>query len=134
MNTMEKAAELGQALVESEQFTRYLAARDRADADIETTQRILVYQGKEQERAGAAQANDALLVAKLEKELDGLRTQIEASPVMSELVIAQNEFQMLMAQVNQVIGQFINPEAEGSGCSGCDGCDGENHDCGGSCH
>ena len=131
MMVMDKAAELGRALAESEAFVRYLHARDKADEDSETTQRIMVYQSKEKEMMSASQANDALLAAKLQKELDELRVQIEASPAMSELAIAQNEFQMLMAQVNQVIGQFINPD---SGCGGCSGCDGEHHNCDGSCH
>ncbi len=124
---IEKATELGKALSESSEFKRYIAARNQADADMETTQLIMIYQQKEMELQG----KDALESAKIQKELEDLRVQIESRPSMTELLTAQNEFQLLMAQVNDVIGQFINPDA-GHGC-GSGECS-PDCECGGSCH
>lgn len=121
-----KATELGQALAESPQFKRFIQARDQADADKHAEQLIAMFQGKQMELQG----KDALETAKIQKELQDLQVQIESLPTMSELLIAQDEFQLLMKQVNDVIGKFINPDA-GQGCNGDCSSD---CNCDGSCH
>lgn len=121
-----KATELGQALAESPQFKRFNEARDQADADKNAEQLIAQFQMKQMELQG----KDELETAKIQKELQELQAQIESLPSMSELLIAQEEFQILMTQVNDVIGQFINPDA-GQGCGGeCS----SDCNCDGSCH
>lgn len=123
---MNKARELGEALAETVEFKAFIAARDIVDDDVDTTSLLIRYQQQSVAWQEAMQGNDTLQAAKIKGELETLAKQIEARPAMVDFQQKQGNFQMLMDQVNGVLGQFINPEAGGcsdGNCSGgCDGC------------
>lgn len=123
-NIMNKAKELGEAIISTPEYKEFITARDAVDLDVESIRLLTEYQQKAAEWQAAMQANDTLQGAKLKGEIDQLAQQIEVRPVMIEFTKRQNEFQLIMDQVNGIISQYINPEEASNGCSGDCGCDG----------
>lgn len=124
---IEKATELGKALLESTEFTEFLAARDAVDND-ETARNLLA---SYDEKAKICSMNkqlspeDTAEIESIEKELEALRVEVVNNQKLTRMVEAQNAFQELMNEVNKVIGHFVSPESECDfeGCSGnCAGC------------
>lgn len=128
---LEKAAELGRALLDSKEYKDYEEARQSVESDKNASHLIdnynytesalmeLVENGEEDSERSGAYAD----------ALQDLREQILCNPDLAQLAQAQSNFQFLMDQVNDIIGQYINPRTEGAGgcgggcsCSECPGC------------
>ncbi len=116
-----KALELGLTLAQSDEFEAYMTARDTVDNDRDASSLLDNYSATEQMLSNLIEKGegDGEQAKMLGETLDDLRSQIVDNEALSELAETQGRFQMLMAQVNQVIGQFINPPSESEGC-GCD--------------
>ena len=127
-----KAVELGSALVMSEEFGALTAAREAVDADNDASHLLDNYVATEQMLSELLEKGESggEQTQLLSDTLDDLRGQIVDNGKLSQLASAQGQFQALMAQVNAVIGQFINPPSEeaaeegcgSGGCAGCTGC------------
>lgn len=127
---LEKAAELGRALCDSREYIEYEEARQLVDGDAsasnlidnynytETALMEMLDNGEESEERTEAYSDT----------LQDLREQILTNSSLARLAQAQSNFQYLMDQVNDIIGQYINPREEGENggcggsCSGCQGC------------
>lgn len=131
---LERAAELGRALCESREYMEYEEARQLVEQDENASHLIDNYNytesalmemldngEDEEERTGA-----------FSDTLQDLREQILTNQPLARLAQAQSTFQYLMDQVNDIIGQYINPAGEdgeggcggcgGGSCGGCQGC------------
>ena len=129
---LEKAAELGRALLESREYKEYEEARQIVENDTNASHLIdnynytesalmeLVESGEEDSERSGAYAD----------ALQDLREQILGNTTLAQLAQTQSNFQFLMDQVNDIVGQYINPRTEGAmgcdggscSCSGCPGC------------
>ncbi len=127
----EKAMELGQALIESAEYLQYQEAKEALEADAEASALLSDYTEADAELSRLmAQGNlDAQRVMELNAQLEELRQKAVENDKIAELSRTQAAFSGVMHMVNQIITQYINPEAavEASGhcsgnCSACGGC------------
>lgn len=127
----EKAMELGQALIESAEYLQYQEAKEALEADVEASALLSDYTEADAELSRLmAQGNlDAQRVMELNAQLEELRQKAVENDKIAELSRTQAVFSGVMNMVNQIITQYINPEAavEASGhcsgnCSACGGC------------
>lgn len=124
---LDKARELGLALSQSEEFLRMQSARAVMDSNDAVTGALQDYKDKQEELMGLLSGDepDRLQVAALSRDVETLQEQLLNSPVFSEAMAAQNDFQQLMAKVNREIAACIGIQTEESGCGGsCSGCSG----------
>jgi cell fate (sporulation/competence/biofilm development) regulator YlbF (YheA/YmcA/DUF963 family) len=130
---IEKAKELGQALVESKQYTNYVAARDAVDQDAFASNLLASYSETEQQISQLIMTSpsESEKINAMRADLEGIRQQIVDNEKINTLAEAQSNFNNLMAAVNQVLTSYLSPESGcGGGCSSCGGgCSG----CGGGC-
>lgn len=125
---LDKARELGLALSQSEEFLRMQSARAVMDSNEAVTDALQDYKDKQEELMGLLSGDepDRLQVAALSRDVETLQEQLLNSPVFSEAMAAQNEFQQLMTKVNREIAACIGIQTEESGCGGscasCSGC------------
>ena len=127
----EKAMELGQALIESAEYRQYNEAKEALESDLEAMNLLNAYTDADAELSRLmAQGNlDAGRITELSAQLETLRQKAVENDKIAELSRTQAAFEGVMHMVNQIITQYINPEAamEASGsCSGnsssCAGC------------
>lgn len=125
---LDKARELGLALSQSEEFLRMQSARAVMDSNEAVTDALQDYKDKQEELMGLLSGDepDRLQVAALSRDVETLQEQLLNSPVFSEAMAAQNDFQQLMTKVNREIAACIGIQTEESGCGGscasCSGC------------
>lgn len=128
---IEKAADLGVALSNSEEFKRLQAAKAAMDADVNVNSLMGQYTSKQEEMVSMLEnaSPDGTTVSDISRELEDIQNRLMSDPVFGEMLEAQNQFANLMNQVNKVIGAYIglndSEEEASSGCSGhCEGCSG----------
>jgi len=128
---IEKAADLGVALSNSEEFKRLQAAKAAMDADANVNSLMGQYTSKQEEMVSMLEnaSPDGTTVSDISRELEDIQNRLMNNPVFGEMLEAQNQFANLMNQVNKVIGAYIGlndrEEEASSGCSGhCEGCSG----------
>lgn len=128
---IEKAADLGVALSNSEEFKRLQAAKAAMDADNTVNTLMSEYTSKQEEMVSMLEnaTADGTTVSDISRDLEDIQNRLMGNPVFSEMLEAQNQFANLMNQVNKVIGAYIGlndgEEEASSGCSGnCEGCSG----------
>ncbi len=128
----EKTRELGQALMESEEYIAMKAAEDIAMANQEAAGLMAQYlERKEQmEDLMRAETPEPARIAALGAEMEDIQKRIRETPDIQALTLAREKFDGLINQVNSVLrfiitGQMDDPEPEG-GCTGscatCRGC------------
>ena len=124
----EKTRELGEALLESEAYTRMKAAEEKAMHNAQAAEMMSAYL----EKRGAIQElmevenPDPAAMKRLSDEMDELNEKLQMIDDIAELTQARSEFNGLIGQVNQVL-QFIvtGRMDDGSECSGsCESCKG----------
>ena len=124
----EKTRELAEALLETEQYTRMKAAEDKAMMNRQASELMAAYI----EKRGAIQtimqsdAPDPIEMKRLSDEMDDVQEKLQLIDDIAEMNDARNEFNALIAQINQVL-QFIvtGRMDDGSACSGsCETCSG----------
>ena len=119
---MEKARELGNLILESEQAKRVADARTDFQADAEAQPRMDVYNAYV---ANVQTAIDSGAVtdeqyATMQKRMAEMVVELKAYPAIGALVTAENEFNFFVNQVMTVLKTTITGEEPG-GCAGCAG-------------
>lgn len=122
--------ELGEALRESEEFTRYQAARAacRADHELEAKINEFKVQKTVYDTESAKPDADPELVAAIKGRLDELYDEVYAKDIMKDFTKAEDDFNILLNAVNMTITSYISEQpyqAEGScthNCASCSGC------------
>lgn len=128
MSVLQKAVELAQELVSSQEFKQYVEARDMIEQDERATELMSLYSQKEQllQETMRDEPENDIKISQLNEQMDELRDEIIDNDELSSFAQAQTQFQYLMNQVNQIIGSYINPNAGcacgASDCGGCPGC------------
>ena len=128
MNILEKAKELGQAIAESEQNKRLIAAEIAQENDVEAQNLLMQYNVRRKEITDRLKENQPgpeeleTYRAELQKEFDLLMENKN----IKEYVEAKKELDHLVQSVNSVISYYITGEEQSGGCSssGCSGCSG----------
>jgi cell fate (sporulation/competence/biofilm development) regulator YlbF (YheA/YmcA/DUF963 family) len=127
---IEKARELGIALSESMEFQRLNEARTAVDADGALSDMIDSFTNKRQEVMDALTDEDAdpALLSAASREMERIQAILLENKLFQEMLDAQNDFQSLMSNVNNVIATCIGMENAGNeggcggSCSSCHGC------------
>ena len=124
----QKTRELGQALLESEQYKKVQAAEAKAMKNADAAALMALYM----EKRAAVQAMmneenpDPMAMKRLSDEMDDAQEKLQLVDDITELTQAREEFNALIGQINQVL-QFIvtGRMDDGEGCTGnCSSCGG----------
>lgn len=127
-----KTRELGEALLESEEYRAMKAAEEKAMRNHEAAQTMGEYLEKKQqvEKLLVNEQPDTLTLKRLSDEMDQLQDQLKDIDDIVALTQARQDFGSLIDQVNQVLKFIVTGEMdEDEG-----GCSGSCADCGGGCH
>ena len=124
----QKTRELGEALLESEIYTKMKAAEEKAMKNEEAARlmsEMLERRSSIQEMMQQTNPDPAAL-KRLSDEMDDIQERLQMMDDIVELTQARSEFNNLIGQVNQVL-QFIVTGRMDSGdcagdCSACYGC------------
>lgn len=125
----EKTRELGQALLESEAYTKMKEAEEKAMQNIEAAEMMALYLEKRSEiQAMMENENpDPAAMKRLSDEMDEVQQKLQMVDDIVALTAARAEFNGLIGQINQVL-QFIvtgRMTDEEGGCTGsCNSCSG----------
>jgi cell fate (sporulation/competence/biofilm development) regulator YlbF (YheA/YmcA/DUF963 family) len=108
----EKARELGEEIAASEEFRRLQRAQSAYDTDMETQSCLTrVEELKEEIDVGVDDFMALKQLEMLKAEVAALKEQIAGSRALMELREANNAFNGMMDEVNQVISFVITGEA-----------------------
>lgn len=131
MDIIEKARELGQALMEDERCKRLQAAKAANDSDAKLQEFIgefnlkKIQMNNEFNKAPEQQSKEKL--SKIEQELKDVYNKIMTTPTMVEFTAAKKDMDELIGHINSIIQMSVSGEVDGS-------CSGNCASCGGGCH
>ena len=130
-NVFTKTRELAEALIESEAYQKMKAAEDRAMANEEAANTMAAFIEKRTELQAMMQSDnpDPGAMKRLNDEMDELQDRLQMIDDIVDLTQARNDFNSLIAQINQVLqfivtGRMDEPSGCSGDCSGCSGCGG----------
>lgn len=123
MSIMNKAKDLGDALVESSEYKELLVAQDTMQAN-EEAQGILQEFQQKQQMVQMMTMNGQEATDEVRKELEALQTKMQENEDIKSFMKAQNKFNQVMQTVNQVISAALAGEEEGGCGSHAGGCSG----------
>ena len=115
------ARELGQAIVDSEEYKTMQMAEKTAMSDPAVAAAMSRYL---EAKMSAGNADE---IARFSQEMDDVQQALNAMPAVDAMTTARQNFSELMNQVNHVLEFMITGEVEqGGGCTGncasCGGC------------
>ncbi|MBQ3111232.1 MAG: YlbF family regulator [Clostridia bacterium] len=119
-----KARELGQAIVDSEEYKNLKAAEEKQDKDEESMALLVEYNNVRKalaEEINAAEVSDERM-AEIRSQLEESYEKVMSHPTISEYYEAQQKFESVVQQMNSILTYFMTGQISG-GCSGnCSGC------------
>lgn len=131
----QKTRELGEALMQSEEYQAMKALEDRAMGNKEAADTMGQYMEKKQtlEEMLMSEDPDAEQLRALSAQMDELQEHLQMIDDIRELTEARNQFSNLIEQVNGVLrfiitGEMADEEEGGCGAGGCEGCSGCGHE------
>ena len=121
------ARELGQAIVDSEEYKNMQICEKAAMSDPAVAQAMSRYLEAKEQLHTAMAAGNADEIAQFGQEMDDAQQALNQMPAVDAMTNARQSFTELMNQVNHVLEFMITGEVEqSSGCSGncasCGGC------------
>lgn len=127
MTVYEKARELGELLLETEQAKRLTDARYIFDGDEQAQKALFDY--TEYRNNVVNKMEDGSLKPEQYKEeakkINEMAKELKNTPIVGDMLKAESEFNSLVNQVMEILKVTINGEEETSGCTGnCSGCSG----------
>ncbi len=128
-----KTRELGDAIMQSEEYKAMKEAEDRAMSNPDAAEAMGQYmEARQKIEALLEQENpDPEALKRLSAEMDGHQQKLSLIDDVQVLTEARENFSGLIEQVNQVLrfiitGQMSEPKSSCSGhCGGCGGCGGD---------
>ena len=131
----QKTRELGEALLQSEEYVAMKELEERAMGNQEAAQTMgkFIETKQKLEEMLMSDDPDAEALRALSSEMDELQEHLQMIEDIHELTEARNAFSGLIEQVNGVLRFIITGEmAEeedgcGGNCAGCAGCGGHDH-------
>lgn len=119
---LDKAVELGQALLECDETTILKAAEANLENDREAQQLIREFQQRHHNIEAAREAG-AEVSEDDWREFNDIQEQMKGNKAVQAYFAAQQNFQKLLQQVNSVVNQVLSGESCSGDCSGnCPGC------------
>ncbi len=119
-----KARELGQAIVDSEEFKALKECEEAQEKDEEAIALLRNYNEKRKalaEEIGAGNVSEERM-AKIREELTDLFETVMANSTIAAYSEAQQKFDTVVQQMNSILTYFMTGEIS-TGCSGnCGGC------------
>lgn len=119
-----KARELGQAIVDSEEFKALKAAEENQEKDVEAMELLQKYNADRRalaEEISAGNVSDERM-AEIREQLEKSFEEVMSNPTVAAYSQAQQAFDAIVQQMNAILTYFITGEISG-GCSGnCSGC------------
>lgn len=125
MDTIEKAKELVETIVQDPRCVRLQAARAAANTDMELQKNV---QAWNEQKADLNKALHNLPVDRsklmdMQNKLSEDYDKLMAHPLMAELHTAQNELNDLLMQINNMMQRAVSGDVDcGGSCSNCSGC------------
>lgn len=118
-----KARELGQTIVDSEEYKHLKECEERQEKDEEAIALLMEYNNVRKALAEEIQGGvDDERMAKIREELTALYEKVMGNAVIAEYAEAQKNFDAVISQMNSILTYFITGELS-AGCSGnCSGC------------
>ena len=106
----DRAKELGRLIGQSDQYKAVRRANDALGADKDA---VALLQRMEQLRVQASEMMERgeQPTAEMEAELDGLLQRVQVNPLYQRMMVAQENFDKIMVQVNQSILEGIKKGA-----------------------
>lgn len=119
-----KARELGQAIVDSEEFKALKTAEENQEKDVEAMELLKKYNEERKalaEEVGNGNVSEERL-AEIRTQLSELFETVMSHPTIAAYSEAQQKFDSVVQQMNAILTYFITGEIS-TGCSGnCSGC------------
>jgi len=109
MSVIEKAKELGQELVESEEY-KELKKKESALYDDEEATSLLEEYENTNKQLQMARANGQEVSEKQQKELQSIQMKMEQNPAIKSYIESQKKFNEVMNSVNEIINGYITGE------------------------
>lgn len=130
-NILEKARELGQAIAESDEQTNMRTAEDAVMEDAQASALMQEYSELKvqvQDMLESESPDEEALSQKSDR-LQEAQDQLNALPLVQQMLETRGAFAQMMAQVNQVIQFMVTGETSdcGGDCGGCGGGCGHTH-------
>jgi len=111
MSIMQKAEDLGKALVESSEFTEMKDAESKIQEN-EDAKALLDEFEAEQKKLQMMQQNGQQITPDQQKNLQAVQAKMQSNEVISNYLEAQQKFNKVMNSVNQVISSQLQGENE----------------------
>ncbi len=123
MNPIEKAEELGMAILNSEEYRNFDEMQEKLDNNPEAQDLIKKFQDKqrdvfEQQRGGVEHADNDLM-----EELKDLQKVMLENETIKEYIMAKQKAERLLSNVNRTLTKVIGIPFGVGGSSGFGGCD-----------
>lgn len=127
MNPFEKARELGNLLLETEEAKKLNGKRYIFESDEQAQRKLFEYSRQRDElqmkiHSGALSKEE---IADEQEKLKKKAGEVMLDPVIRDMFAAEEEFSALVDQVMDILRATIDGSAEGGctgRCSGCSGC------------
>lgn len=119
-----KARELGQAIVDSEEFKALKAAEEAQEKDADAMELLLKYNTDRKALAEEISTGNVSeeRMAEIREQLEESFEKVMSNPTIAAYSEAQQKFDAIVQQMNAILTYFITGEISG-GCSGnCSGC------------
>lgn len=125
----EKARELGEAILESNEYKEFKAAELAQENDEEALALLKEYSDVRSRLAGEIQKGDVSeeRIAEIREELEEAYTKMTTNDTITAFINAQRTFQAVIEQMNNILSFHITGKMPG-------GCSGNCASCGGDCH
>ena len=125
----EKARELGEAILESNEYKEFKAAELAQENDEEALALLKEYSDVRSRLAGEIQKGDVSeeRIAEIREELEEAYTKMTTNDTITAFINAQRPFQAVIEQMNNILSFHITGKMPG-------GCSGNCASCGGDCH
>ena len=126
MDVIEKAKQLGEAIMQDDRCKRLQLARAANDADPALQKMIGEFNLRKMRLSNELHRENGGEKAKeYEESLKEIYAQIMQTPQMQEFEAAKKDMDELISHINSIIQVSVTGEAESSGCAGnCEGCRG----------
>jgi cell fate (sporulation/competence/biofilm development) regulator YlbF (YheA/YmcA/DUF963 family) len=109
MSVIEKAKELGQELIEAEEY-KELKKKESALYDDEEATSLLEEYENTNKQLQMARANGQEVSEKQQKELQSIQMKMEQNPTIKSYIESQKKFNEVMNSVNKIINGYITGE------------------------
>ncbi len=127
MTVFEKARDLANSLLESEQGKKMKETQYIFDGNAEARQQLLDYTNYREAintRVQSGELTEEEMKSEA-KKLQAMITELKKNPIINDMVVAEGEFRAVVNRVMSIFNSTLSGEIDEGGCSGqCSSCSG----------